>query len=295
MTLFHRLDSGQSARRIAYTQVGDASALNLFICLPGLLETRASFHPLISSAAELDNCCWVSLDYCGRGESDALSSNEKYATSVYLADTEDLIAYLLSSKASEPDKKLHLVGTSMGGILAMHLLQRLDRKVDTLILNDIGMSLNWSALVGLYLQMNESPSKINERQVDPRAIEAVNTSSHFDLPYDFDLFSMQFHPLLKNHTGKLVLLHNAHSSICPTGIAEQSKRRVPELILWTQEGSSHPTQWNATSIQKLTQLLDLKPKAIESSQDHHKQPQDPAKVGQRSWWSRLKIFSRSYS
>ena len=182
----------------------------------------------------------------------------------------------------------------MGGILAMHLLQRLNRKVDTLILNDIGMSLNWSALVGLYLQMNESPSKKIERQVDPRAIEAVNTSSHFDLPYDFDLFSMQFHPLLKYYTGKLALLHNAHSSICPTGIAEQSQRRIPDLILWTQEGSNHPAQWNTTSIQKLAQLLDLKPKAIESSQDNQKQPKDPAKVGQPSWWRRLNIFTRSY-
>jgi pimeloyl-ACP methyl ester carboxylesterase len=294
LTLLHRLDSGQSARRIAYTQVGDASAWNLFICLPGLLETRASFDPLISCAAGLDHCCWISVDYCGRGESDTLPIDQTYATSVYLADTEDLIANLLLTHRSEPEKKLHLVGTSMGGILAMHLLQRLDGKVDTLILNDIGMSLNWSALVGLYLQMNQSQKKIHELQVDTRVIKAVNTSSHFDLPYDFDLFSMQFHPLLNNYTGKLALLHNAHSSICPKGIAEQSKRRVPALNLWTQEGSSHPAAWDAASVQKLAQLLDLKPKTVDISQDHQKLTQHPVKVGQRSWWSRFRIFNRSY-
>jgi len=86
------------------------------------------------------------------------------------------------------------------------------------------------------------------------------------LPYDFDLISMQFHPLLKNHFGKVALLHNENSTICPTGIAEQAKRRIPHLKIWTQAGDSHPAVWTSSSVNKLSQLLKLKPKTTEVTQ-----------------------------
>jgi uncharacterized membrane-anchored protein len=77
---------------------------------------------------------------------------------------------------------------------------------------------------------------------------------------------MQFHPLLKNHFGKVALLHNENSTICPTGIAEQAKRRIPHLKIWTQAGDSHPAVWTSSSVNKLGQLLKLKPKTTEAAQ-----------------------------
>jgi hypothetical protein len=77
---------------------------------------------------------------------------------------------------------------------------------------------------------------------------------------------MQFHPLLKNHSCKVALLHNENSTICPTGIAEQAKRRIPHLKIWTQAGDSHPAVWTSSSVNKLSQLLKLKPKTTEVTQ-----------------------------
>jgi hypothetical protein len=154
----------------------------------------------------------------------------------------------------------------MGGILSMHLAKHLNGQVDSLVLNDIGMSLHWSALIDLYRQLNATSSVFDDIQIDPRAIEAVSAATHFDLPYDFDLISMQFHPLLKNHSGKVALLHNAHSTICPTGIAEQAKRRIPHLKILTQAGNNHPAEWAPSSVNKLSQLLKLKPKTAEATQ-----------------------------
>ena len=154
----------------------------------------------------------------------------------------------------------------MGGILSMHLAKHLNGQVDSLVLNDIGMSLHWSALIDLYRQLNATSSVFDDIQIDPRAIEAVSAASHFDLPYDFDLISMQFHPLLKNHSGKVALLHNENSAICPTGIAEQAKRRIPHLKIWTQAGDSHPAVWTSSSVNKLCQILKLKPKTTETAQ-----------------------------
>ena len=265
-TLFHTVNSGSSSRRIAYTQQGELSAKHVFLCLPGLLETGSSFYSLFDHAANLDDCCWLAVDYCGRGKSDPLPIHENYSTSVYLADTQDLIATLLRSIHPSPSRKLHLIGTSMGGILSMHLAKNLNGQVDCLVLNDIGMSLHWSALIDLYRQLNATSSVFDDIQIDPRAIEAVSAASHFDLPYDFDLISMQFHPLLKNHSGKVALLHNENSTICPTGIAEQAKRRIPHLKIWTQAGGSHPAVWTSSSVNKLCQLLKLKPKTTETAQ-----------------------------
>jgi hypothetical protein len=121
-------------------------------------------------------------------------------------------------------------------------------------------------LINLYRQLNATSSAFDDIQIDPRAIEAVSAATHFDLPYDFDLISMQFHPLLKNHSGKVALLHNENSTICPTGIAEQAKRRVPHLNIWTQAGDSHPAVWTSSSVNKLSQLLKLKPKTTEVTQ-----------------------------
>jgi len=193
-TLFHTVNSGRSSRRIAYTKLGELNAKHLFLCLPGLLETRSSFDSLLDLVAHLDDCCWLAVDYCGRGESDPLPSDENYSTSVYLVDSEDLISTLLRSSNPSLNPRLHLIGTSMGGILAMHLAKSLHGRVDALVLNDIGMSLHWSSLIDLYRQLNAASSGLAETQVDPRAIEAVSGAMHFDLPYDFDLISMQFHP-----------------------------------------------------------------------------------------------------
>jgi len=265
-TLFHTVNSSSSSRQIAYTQQGELTAKHVFLCLPGLLETRSSFYSLFDIALYLDDCCWLAVDYCGRGKSDPLPIHENYSTSVYLADTQDLIATLLKSINLSSSKKLHLIGTSMGGILSMHLAKHLNGQVDSLVLNDIGMSLHWSALIDLYRQLNATSSVFDDTQIDPRAIEAVRAATHFDLPYDFDLISMHFHALLKNHSGQVALLHNENSSICPTSIAEQAKRRIPHLKIWTQAGDSHPAVWTSSSVNKLSQLLKLKPKTNEGTQ-----------------------------
>lgn len=264
MTEFHILSEAVGNRKLAYSRLGELSAKHIFVCLPGLLETRESFDALLQTTKPYEECCWLSLDYCGRGGSDPLPATSAYSFTQYLADTKALIESLVfSQKTDQKTKKLHLIGTSMGGILALYLANRLEHKVDSLIINDIGLNLHWSALVSLYQRIDESKVQLKQLKLDPRAVEAVRGRAHFDLPCEFDLLGMKFQSLLKNHKARVVLVHNAHSPICSLEIAEQSQKQCPHIRVWTLERHGHPALWDESITIKLMHLLRIKPKSPE--------------------------------
>jgi len=261
---FHLVAHGEMNRKIAYSKIGAIEAKHVFLCLPGLLETRESFHPLLSMVESFYDCCWLSIDYCGRGDSDPLPPTASYSFSNYLADTESVIETLILPGRIDSNQKFHLIGTSMGGILAMHLANRFQHKVDSIVLNDIGLYLQWSSLMNLYQNLKESDSQLKKLRVDTRALDAVRSRSHFDLPYEFDLFGMRFHSLLENFKGKVVLLHNAESPICPLSIAMQSKSKHADLNVLTLNNQGHPVTWEKSTVIKLSRLIRLKSKLIEN-------------------------------
>ena len=59
-------------RHLAYSAVGAANSAHVLLCLPGLLETRATFDPLLQAAEGVHGLRVVSLDLCGRGDSSPL-------------------------------------------------------------------------------------------------------------------------------------------------------------------------------------------------------------------------------
>jgi pimeloyl-ACP methyl ester carboxylesterase len=253
----HPISSNGFNRNIAYLRHGELSAKHIFLCLPGLLETKESFYQIFNLASRFEDCCWLSIDYCGRGDSDLLTSGENYSFSTYLSDIEDFVERLIIPTRSTSGQKFHLIGTSMGGILAMHLISRQNQKIDSLILNDIGLFLHWSSLFSLYRHIKESNLQISHLRVDQRVVDAVSHRSHFDLPYDIDLLGMIFYPLLRDFNGRVVLLHSDESPICPLELAIQSKSKIPGLIVWTVKSQSHPVSWNENLTRKLTQLFKL--------------------------------------
>ena len=63
-------------RHLAYSAVGDANSPHVLLCLPGLLETRATFDPLLKAADGLQGLRVISVDLCGRGDSSALPGDK---------------------------------------------------------------------------------------------------------------------------------------------------------------------------------------------------------------------------
>ena len=266
VTEFHFITSNKGSRRLAYSRIGEFDAQRIFLCLPGLLETRESFHSLLELTTPYSDCCWLSLDYCGRGLSDSLSETTPYAISQYIEDAEAFLDNVLRRTHLNTSPQIHLIGTSMGGIVALHLAKRLKNHVACIVLNDIGLYLQWSSLISLYNSIKEDNKKLTLLDVDPRAIQDVQNPSHFDLPYDFDLVGMRFDRLLSKFTGQVVLVHNADSPICSSKIAHQSKSKFSELNIWTLQRPGHPATWDHSIVLKLAQLLKLKIKPVEKIQ-----------------------------
>lgn len=262
-----KINSTELNRKIAYSRKGELNAKHIFLCLPGLLETRQSFHLLISLASSFEDCCWLSIDYCGRGDSDPLANYQNYSFTKYLSDIEILMNGLILPSCTFVDQKFHLIGTSMGGILAMHLINLYKGKFNTLILNDIGLFLHWSHINSLYRSIKESKIEFQNLRVDPRAIKAIYNRAHFDLSYEIDFQGLIFYPLLKQFHGVVILLHNNSSPICPLTVARQSKNMIANLKLWTVDNHVHPVHWDEHLIDKLVQILKIQPKVIDSCSD----------------------------
>jgi hypothetical protein len=50
--------------------------------------------------------------------------------------------------------------------------------------------------------------------------------------------------LVKFFEGRIVLIHNANSLMCPTEIAEFSKRKFKSIEVKTFDSEGHPVIWN---------------------------------------------------
>jgi pimeloyl-ACP methyl ester carboxylesterase len=98
------------------------------LCLPGLVRTGLDFEDL---AARHPGRRVVAPDYAGRGDSGRARDVARYAPEACLRDVMDACAALHLHRAI-------VVGTSMGGLLAMGLAAARPGLVAGVVLNDIG-------------------------------------------------------------------------------------------------------------------------------------------------------------
>lgn len=133
--------------RIAYTEWGAATASRTLICVHGLTRNGRDFDRLAAGLGER----WHVFcpDMPGRGRSDWLPA-EDYNYPQYLADVTALIA---RAGAKEVD----WVGTSMGGIIGMHLAAQPNSPIRRLVLNDIGAFVPKAALLRLSEYVGSDP------------------------------------------------------------------------------------------------------------------------------------------
>ncbi len=111
---------------------GDAARPPI-LCIPGLTRNARDFEGL---AARLTGE-WrvIAVDLRGRGESAYAKDPLTYAPLSYIQDLEALVADLALDR-------FVLAGTSMGGLLAMHLGAAAPERVAGLIVNDVGPELD---------------------------------------------------------------------------------------------------------------------------------------------------------
>jgi len=219
------------------------------LCLPGLLETKKTFLVIHAYFLKFQNCKVISIDLSGRGESDHLEDIDVYKMSSYLSDISQLIrGIILANDKVQP--KLTILGTSMGGVLAMYLTQVFGKKIYEIILNDIALTVNWTSLYALYKSMKNELGFREVRQlaqdlkVDERAISDVQLPGHFDLSYRADVWGMNFHEALEGYKGEVGLIYGGQSKICTQQRVEEAKSIIPKLSTFEVADSGHPAPFN---------------------------------------------------
>ncbi len=102
----------------------------LLICLGGVANTAMRFSFLAADLA--DEFQVICMDWLGRGHSGWLADDSEYTRATYVEQLRQLLAHL------DPQRPVHLLGSSMGGSVAMALAARSPRLVEKLVLNDVG-------------------------------------------------------------------------------------------------------------------------------------------------------------
>lgn len=251
-----------SHRRLAYSQVGQADSPRVLVCLPGLLETRATFDSLLNAAANLHGLRVISIDHCGRGDSDPLTGDRGYCMSVYREDTVQFLRQEVMHEG-HPVPHIELLGTSMGGILAMYLAEDKNNHIAGLFFNDIGLNLNWLSIYGLSDGLKKEgrlpePAELAvQLNVSVGAVMAVSSPSHFDLPYRKDWKGMQFGHLLKNFKGPVRLVYGSDSGVCLSEQVSQLEREFPKAEVLEIAEVKHPVPFTDVVNHFIIQALNL--------------------------------------
>lgn len=235
-TSYHALPDG---RRLAFTDTGPQDAADLLLCLPGVLEIRQTFEPVLRSCPV--GVRSISVDYCGRGDSDPLPGDLGYSMARYLDDMTHFLSHHLSAHA-----RLHLLGTSMGGLLTFYLANNKVLPVRSILLNDIGLSLDWMALMGMSKDMKSAGASLNlmdlavSLQVTNGVLSAVQLPTHFDLPYRRSLRGMRFAQLIDGFPGTLRLAKGQLSKICTAVQIQELQRLHPSARVLEVQDAGHP-------------------------------------------------------
>jgi len=246
---YFQIQDEHHPRKIAYSLSGGMNAENILICLPGLLETKTSFLVIHGYFLRFENCKVISVDFSGRGESDYIDEYGAYKMSLYLSDIGELIqgAILTGDKAHQ---RLTILGTSMGGVLAMYLSKIFEKNIKGIILNDIALTVNWTSLYSLYKSMkNELGFKevrelAKEFSVDEKAISDVQLPGHFDLSYRADVWGMNFHEALEGYQGRLGLIYGGKSKICTKQRIQEAQAFIPRLKTFKVSNAGHPVPFD---------------------------------------------------
>jgi len=257
----------RTRRHIAYREFGDPEGANILLCIPCILESQNSFDELVTYVQNHTGCRLITVDHCGRGRSDWLDDDHSYKMSIYLEDLRTLITHLHATH-KRLIRRLYLLGSGMGALLAMNLAAQHALRVKGLILNDLGLTLSWSGLFLLY--GNTGDSIAHERALesfikmrfDPRLIHAISHPSHVDIDYHFNFRGIHFDNVIHDFEGSVLLIRGEHSETCEKLDELVVTQFVKNVDVLEIAGETHPVRYRPEVLSRLSEILDLKKKTI---------------------------------
>jgi pimeloyl-ACP methyl ester carboxylesterase len=151
---------------MAYKEWGDPHNPKVLVCVHGVTRVSDDFDHLAQALCQEYRV--VCPDVVGRGRSGQLRDPHYYVVPQYVSDMVTLLARVNA-------ETVHWFGTSMGGLIGMGLASMADTPIRKLVLNDIGPSLNFSALtrIGTYIGQDMRFDTFEQAEAYIREISAT--------------------------------------------------------------------------------------------------------------------------
>lgn len=223
--------------RMAYWQWGQPESGHVVVCAHGLTRQGRDFDVLAQALCERapgrpGGIRVVCPDVVGRGESDWLKDPMGYQVPNYVADMLVLLARL---HAESPITTLDWVGTSMGGLIGMAICGSTDLPlpvpVRRLVLNDVGPTLQWQALVRIGAYLGEA-GQFRTVQDASDAMWAVSQSFGPHTPEQWLALSRPMVKPVSAAAGSLWRLHYDPAIAVPFKLVTQESVQQDEAMLW---------------------------------------------------------------
>ena len=239
--------------RIVYADWGPVEAEATVVCVHGLTRQARDFDYL-ASALSARGYRVVCPDLAGRGRSDWLPNVLDYVFPQYCADMATLLASLGA-------KKLHWIGTSLGGLIGMVLAGMSNSPISTLTVNDICPDVPSGAAARVGFRMAGAPTSfasIEEAEsYNRKAFVACGALTdqqwrHFTMhSLRYDEARNRYFPTLDPKVGTaygwlwyyqmtlwqywekikapILAIHGAESDFAPQRLIQEMKRRTPQM------------------------------------------------------------------
>lgn len=138
--------------RLHARRYGRRDAPLTVLCLHGLTRNHRDFEPLIAHL-EADHDI-IAVDQRGRGGSAWDPNPENYSPVTYVADMTRLMDRLGL-------RKVAIIGTSMGGLMAMIMMKTMPRRILGVVMNDVGPTLDKAGIARIAGYVGKSPVAAN--------------------------------------------------------------------------------------------------------------------------------------
>lgn len=123
---------------------GDPGAALTVLCMHGLTRNHKDFEPMIEAIGGPYR--FIAVDVRGRGRSQADPNPENYRPDVYARDMQRLLQAAGVAQVA-------LIGTSMGGLMAMLMMQVMPERILGTVLNDVGPVVDAAGLARISAQV----------------------------------------------------------------------------------------------------------------------------------------------
>ena len=215
--------------RLAYWQWGDAAADHVVVCAHGLSRQGRDFDVLARSlvARSKSPLQVICPDVVGRGRSDWLKDPMGYQIPIYAAD-------MLSMLAQIKPGRLDWVGTSMGGLIGIVLAGQPELPVPVkfrrLVLNDVGPSIRWEAIVRIGTYLGQT-GRFDTLQQAADAMWAISTTFGPHTPEQWLELSRHMVRPIAASDGP-VTLHYDPAIAEPIRVLTQESATQGEALIW---------------------------------------------------------------